>query len=75
MANSLQQMAKSVCQDRILFALEGGYNLEGLSSGSKQVLLQLSGQAQKPDIEAVASSNTLQELEPVFEIHRKYWPL
>jgi len=75
MAYSLLQMAKSVCQDRILFALEGGYNLEGLSSGSKQVLLQLSGRAQKPDIGADASSYTLRELVPVFETHRKYWPL
>ncbi|MFC2164715.1 histone deacetylase [Acidobacteriota bacterium] len=75
MTFSLLQMAKSVCQDRILFALEGGYSSEGLSSGSKQALLQLSGQAQKPDIDDTASSQTLQELQSVLEIHRKHWPL
>ena len=45
MANSLLQMDKRICQDRILFALEGGYSLEGLSSGSKQVLLKMNCRA------------------------------
>jgi len=75
MTNSLLQMAKSVCQGRILFTLEGGYNPGGLRSGCKQVLLQLSGQAPKPDIEPDTSSSTLRELEPVFQTHRKHWPL
>jgi acetoin utilization deacetylase AcuC-like enzyme len=75
MAYSLLQMAKNLCQDRILFSLEGGYNPGGLRSGCKQVLLQLSGQAQKPDIEAAASSYTQRELVPVFETHRKHWPI
>ena len=75
MAYSLLQMAKNVCQDRILFALEGGYNPGGLRSGCKQVLLQLSGQAQKPDIKAAASTHTQRELVPVFEILRKHWPI
>ena len=75
MTYSLLKMAKNECQDRILFALEGGYNPGGLRSGCKQVLLQLSGQAPKPGIEAAASAHTQRELVPVMETHRKHWPL
>jgi len=72
---SLLQIAEKVCQDRILIALEGGYNPEGLRSGCKQVLCQLGGEAKKPDIETRASSITQRELVPIFETHRKYWPV
>jgi len=72
---SLLQIAEKVCQGRILLALEGGYNPEGLRSGCKQVLCQLGGEAKKPDIEARASTITQRELVPVFETLRKYWPV
>lgn len=75
LANALMRLADKHCKDRILFALEGGYNLRGLSFGSKEVLLQLSGQKKQPDIPAEASADTKRELQPIFEILKKFYPV
>lgn len=67
--------AKDFSKERILFTLEGGYDLNGLREGVKQVLLQLSGEAKKPEIEDKISSITERELTPVFETQKKYWKI
>lgn len=68
-------LAKDFSKERILFTLEGGYDLNGLREGVKQVLLQLSGEAKKPEIEDKISSITERELAPVFETQKKYWKI
>lgn len=73
LALELMSVAKNCCQDRILFTLEGGYDLLSLREGSKQVLLQLSGNALDPGINASCSPQLEKELQSVFEIQRKYW--
>ncbi len=75
LALDLMDMAKNHCQDRILFTLEGGYDLKGLRDGIKQVLLQLSGNAADPGINASCSPQLEKELQSVFEIQRKYWKI
>jgi acetoin utilization deacetylase AcuC-like enzyme len=73
LALELMGLAKNHCQNRILFTLEGGYDLNGLKNGVKQVLLQLSGKTSDPEIDAVCSPYLENELRPVFEIQRKFW--
>jgi acetoin utilization deacetylase AcuC-like enzyme len=73
LTNVLTDLAKEYAQNRILFALEGGYNLQGLQDGVEQVLCQLSGEGSKPSIDPIASSCTERELTPVIEIQKKYW--
>ena len=75
LANVLLDLADKHCKDRILFALEGGYELQGLSAGSKEVLLQLSGQKKRPDIPAIAAEDTQRELLPVFELLKKFYSI
>lgn len=75
MTSVLLELAHKFSQKRILFALEGGYDLQGLQEGVKQVFLQLSGSSKKPEIEETFSSRTEEELKPVFETQRKYWSL
>lgn len=75
LASELLSLAHDFSKDRILFTLEGGYDLEGLRAGVKQVLLQLGGKAKKPVIEAKASPATEIELDSVFKTQKKYWPL
>ena len=75
LAESLIRLAGRVAGNRILFALEGGYDLEALRSGCKQVLLQMAGAAEKPGIEPEASPHARQELQPVIETQRRHWPL
>jgi acetoin utilization deacetylase AcuC-like enzyme len=75
LAKALMQLAEKHCKGRILFALEGGYNLQGLSSGSKEVLLQLSGQKEAPSIPPKASEAAKRELQPIFEHLKKFYPV
>jgi len=63
----LMDMAKQLCENRLLFLLEGGYHLEGQSSGVQHVLDQLSGNAPEPDIDAAASPELSNELKPVLQ--------
>lgn len=71
----LLSLSHKLCQDRILFTLEGGYDLQGLQLGIKHVLLQLGGEGKKPKIKAEISPATQEELTPVFNIQKKHWPL
>lgn len=75
LASELLGLARNLSSDRILFTLEGGYDLNGLRQGVKQVLLHLGGVAKKPDIEERISPLAMRELTPVFETQKKYWPL
>lgn len=75
LANALMGLAKNHCQEKILFTLEGGYDLKGLSDGVKQVLLQLSGKTPDPGIKPSCPPQLEKELQPVFEIQRKYWKI
>jgi acetoin utilization deacetylase AcuC-like enzyme len=75
LASELAHMAEKLCQDRILFVLEGGYDLEGLAEGVKRVLGQLSGEAETVLVRAEISDETRREIEPVLDVQGKYWPL
>ncbi len=71
----LMDIAHQFSQDRILFTLEGGYDINGLRQGVKQVLLYLGGAGQKSEAEAKISPETERELAPVFETQKKYWKI
>ncbi len=75
LTHALMRLADKHCKDRILFALEGGYNLQGLSTGSKEVLLQLSGQKESPGIQPDASQAVQRELQPIFKNLKKFYPV
>jgi len=72
-AELIDQAEESSCS-RILFALEGGYHLQGLRDGVEQVLCQLAGKAPKPATEPSLSPGAEVELDPVIQTHRKRWP-
>jgi len=73
MAAELSGLAESQCGGRILFALEGGYDLGTLRDGSKEVLLQLAGLKQRPAVQAEASDEMKNELAPAYSLLQKYW--
>jgi len=75
LARRLINIAERTSGQKILFVLEGGYDLDCLKSGCKQVLLQMTGKAGKPVIEPEAQPPLLQELKPVIKIHRAKWPV
>ena len=71
----LMSLAHEFSEDRLLFTLEGGYDLNGLREGTKHVLLQLAEAGKPKAVEEHISSMTERELAPVFEIQKKYWRL
>lgn len=74
LARELILLAQKYSHSRILFALEGGYDLEALKAGIQQVLLQLSGSGAEPDIKAETTVGLTRELEPAFSALKEYWP-
>lgn len=73
LAAEILDLAAEFSQNRLLCALEGGYDLQGLQDGVEHVLYQLAGETSKPAIEPTLSSATEQELAPVIEMQKKYW--
>lgn len=74
LARELLDLAGLFSQERILFLLEGGYDLKALEQGVIQVLLQMSGEAKKPNIQATASPEIQNELVPVFDNLKEFLP-
>jgi acetoin utilization deacetylase AcuC-like enzyme len=75
LAAELMKLAHATSHDRLLFTLEGGYNLGGLADGVKNVLLVLGKQEKVPAKKPRISASTLKELEPIFKVQGKYWPV
>ena len=75
LTSELLSLAHQFCDDRILFTLEGGYDLRGLQQGIKQVLLHIGGEGEKSDIKAKISPATERELAPIFETQTKFWKI
>lgn len=71
----IKNMSQKLSQDRLLIALEGGYDLKALREGAKQVLLQLSGTTDKPDVTPSPSPRLERELEPVYKHLKSFWKL
>ncbi len=74
MTQTLMELAKEVCQGRLLLSLEGGYHLEGLNLSVKAVLNELRGetilssQEQHPD-----PRPDLPIIEKVWSIQKNFW--
>jgi acetoin utilization deacetylase AcuC-like enzyme len=64
-------LARRTC-NRLLFALEGGYNPEGLRSGVRSVLQTLLGWP-LPMPQNAPSREADQVIERIVRVHRKYW--
>lgn len=71
----LMTLAHKTAKNRLLFTLEGGYNLFGLEDGVKSVLLILGGQEKVTLPKARTSDSVEKELSPVFKVQKKYWPI
>jgi acetoin utilization deacetylase AcuC-like enzyme len=75
LAAELRGLASECCGGKILFILEGGYDLAGLAEGVRRVLAVLSGWGESPAGRADISISSEKELAPVVDIQKKYWPL
>jgi acetoin utilization deacetylase AcuC-like enzyme len=73
LAAEILDLAAAFSQKRLLIALEGGYDLQGLQDGVEHVLYQMAGETSKPAIDPALSSTTQQELSFVIKTQTKYW--
>jgi len=75
LAGELMNLAKQTAQNRLLFTLEGGYNLFGLQDGVRSVLLALSGRGSESPAKLSPSASLERELSPAFKVQRAFWPV
>ncbi len=80
MTNLLMEMAEELCDQRLVLALEGGYNLEALRDSIAMVLWELSGKsvinkAEMRQVEDAQYGNIAKTLDGVKVIQRRYWDL
>ncbi len=78
LASKLVTLAQELCDSRIVFCLEGGYDLYGLSEGTAAVLRVLGNKLKEDEnraIEELKKSDVfVKGLEEAIEIQKKFWP-
>ncbi len=76
LTNSIIETAAACCDGKVVFTLEGGYDLTGLRDSVKEVLKEMAGLAETShaDIASNADQGALDHaVNPVTQIHSKYW--
>ncbi len=71
----LMRMAAASCQGKIVFTLEGGYHLEGLSQSIKRVLLTLQETGSPPPRSPSPSGTADGIIERIRAVQKPYWNL
>jgi acetoin utilization deacetylase AcuC-like enzyme len=70
----VMELARSLCQNRLLLVLEGGYHLEGLRQSVRAVLKELSGHSLLTLEEARGDNRPdLPVVQRVWAMQQKYW--
>ena len=71
-AQIIQDIADLTCKGKMVFALEGGYSLEGLKDGVRSVLKVLLGQPPANTNQGPAKEADL-VIEKIVRMHKQYW--
>jgi acetoin utilization deacetylase AcuC-like enzyme len=72
LASLVRDIAEQSCGGKILLALEGGYNPEGLRNGVRAVLQKLLDQP-TPVPKMTPSANAAEVIARIVSVHNKYW--
>jgi len=72
LASIVRSIAEQTCGGKVLLALEGGYNPEGLRNGVREVLQKLLGQP-TPIPKMTPSANAAEVIARIVIVHKKYW--
>lgn len=73
LALELKKIAEKLCKGRLLLVLEGGYSLNCLREGVKEILKVLSGQVKSYKINGNISPELKKEIESIIKVQSKYW--
>jgi len=73
----LLDLAGELCDGKILFVLEGGYNLKGLQDCIVAVLKEMSGESilKEDDFSKGEEESINPQIEKVIKIQKQFWPL
>jgi acetoin utilization deacetylase AcuC-like enzyme len=75
MTNIILDIATRHCNGKTLFALEGGYDLKGLASSVRSVIMEMQGiSAFALDKKGNPSNEVIQVVDKVIKTLRPYWP-
>ncbi len=78
LAAHVLKMARECCSGRVIFCLEGGYNLAGLRDGVLEVLKACRYSREKMDKildRARTAEKSFRELDSAISFHSRYWPV
>ncbi len=75
LAREIIHIAHIHSNEKILFVLEGGYDLNTIQQGTRESLLQLNGNGSDPGIKPDASQETKHELNQILIHLKKYWKI
>jgi acetoin utilization deacetylase AcuC-like enzyme len=78
MTRSILQIAEHCCNGKVVMALEGGYDLEGLRDSVREVLKELAGIQFTDPVESLATANRKKMhyvLWRVKRVYRRYWKI
>jgi acetoin utilization deacetylase AcuC-like enzyme len=75
MTRLLMELADEVCGGRLVYTLEGGYNLDGLRDGIQAVLLELVGESRLDEdyLTSLDRAEPPKIVDKVRKIQSKYW--
>ncbi len=76
LTRSILEMARECCDGKVVFTLEGGYDLTGLRDSVKEVLKEMAGLSETnlKDMVSKADQGALgHAVNPVFQVHSQYW--
>jgi acetoin utilization deacetylase AcuC-like enzyme len=76
MTRSILQIAEKCCKGKVVIALEGGYDLEGLQDSVREVLKELAGIQFTDPVEILATANRKRMayvLWRVIRVYKRYW--
>ncbi len=75
LADIVRQLAKKVCEGRLLFTLEGGYHIEGLTRSVRNMLLTLQNNPVGIRVSDNILSSTRRVVTDVIKVHKQFWRL
>jgi len=73
---SILEIARQCCDGKVVFTLEGGYDLAGLRDSVRAVLKEMTGlsETDHEDMASKADPSALEHaVKPVVQVHSRYW--
>ncbi len=76
LTRSILEMARECCDGKVVFTLEGGYDLSGLRDSVKEVLKEMAGLSETNLEEMISKADRGaldHAINPVIQVHKQYW--